>query len=432
SLGAIRRAGEHLLTLIDQVLDLAKIEAGRATLVETDFDLHALLDDTEDMFRPRARDKGLDLIFERAPDAPRCARTDEIKLRQTLFNLINNSLKFTKKGGVTVRVKTSPGVPAPGVQGGFWLTFEVADTGPGVAPDELNDLFKPFVQTRTGRESREGTGLGLVISRRFVQLMGGDIKVKSEGGRGTTFTFHIQAGAADAADDHGEPVRGAIALAPDQPPCRVLIADDREDNRRLLVELLNPLGFELMEAENGWEAAEVWNERRPHVICMDMRMPVMDGREAAKAIRKRESEAAPPGSAPSRVVIIAITAGAYQESRDAALAAGCDAYLSKPFHGQDLFDLMEKHSGVRFVYEESAAPESARSAKVDKSVLTPERVSVLPGKWRARMKREADKTDPIGSNAVIARIRERDEPLAAALSVLVRRYRFDIIQELFD
>ncbi|MCP4687211.1 MAG: PAS domain S-box protein, partial [Desulfobacterales bacterium] len=134
SLGAIRRAGEHLLTLIDQVLDLAKIEAGRATLVETNFDLHALLDDTEDMFRPRARDKGLDLIFERAPDAPRCARTDEIKLRQTLFNLINNSLKFTKKGGVTVRVKTSPGVPAPGVQGGFWLTFEVADTGPGVAP----------------------------------------------------------------------------------------------------------------------------------------------------------------------------------------------------------------------------------------------------------------------------------------------------------
>ncbi len=351
-------SGEHLLTLINQVLDLATVEAGRITLNKTNFDLWYLLDEAENMFRLYTKNKGLELLFERAPDVPRHIRTDEMKFRQTLINLLNNAVKFTKTGGVSVRVKqtSDPELIKKVKNSEVSLTFEIEDTGPGIAPDELNCLFQAFSQTETGRTSGQGTGLGLAISRNFAEQMGGLIRVESEPGRGTTFTFQIPVGAADQSDiETDKPARKVIALEPNQPRYRILIADDQEDNRLLLVSLLAPLGFDLHEAGNGREAVEMWEAWRPHLICMDMRMPVMDGCEAVKMIREREADSETPDT-----VIIAVTAGAFEDDRKIALNAGCDAFLGKPFLESDLSDLIAKHLGVCFIYEDEESDTSAQ------------------------------------------------------------------------
>jgi signal transduction histidine kinase len=265
NLGIISRSGEHLLNLINDVLDMSKIEAGRTTLNQKNFDLHRLLADVEDMFRLKADDKGIQLLFECTSDVPQYVRTDEGKLRQVLINLLSNALKFTEEGGVTLRV--SRGAEEQESRGGESFTpapphpcpllyFEVQDTGPGMTPDEIDTIFEAFVQTETGRQSQEGTGLGLPISRKFVQLMGGDMQVKSppsvpttggevRGGQGTTFKFDIQVSIVEAGEVVEQTVglsRRVIALAPDQPRYRILIVDDRWDNRRLLIKLLTDVG----------------------------------------------------------------------------------------------------------------------------------------------------------------------------------------------
>jgi PAS domain S-box-containing protein len=447
-LGTIRRSGEHLLALINQVLDLSKIEAGCTTLTETNFDLWRLLDEMEDMFRLYAADRELELLFERTAAVPRHIRTDEVKLRQVLINLLNNAMKFTKAGGVTVRVKlTSEPEPVKKVKtSGVSITFEVSDTGPGIAPDELNDLFEAFVQTETGRESHKGTGLGLAISKKSVLLMGGEIKAESEVGLGTTIAFKILAGMADTADiQSGKPDRKIIALEPNQPRYRMLIADDIENNRKLLINLLNQYDFELKEAADGREAVEIWKEWRPHLIWMDIRMPVMDGIEATKRIRdyelrttNRKSETADSDSIPdSRFLIrnskiIAVTAVVFEENPVDIMASGCDDFLSKPFNQSEVFDLMTKHLGVRFVYEQSMETGSVRNVSADKAILTSARFDALPEELTIALKIAAERTDPKGSNAAIDRIRKHDEPLAAALAGLVKTYRFDIIQELSE
>ncbi|MDM8541494.1 PAS domain S-box protein [Desulfococcaceae bacterium HSG9] len=452
-LGTIRRSGAHLLTLINQVLDLSKIEAGRAELDVSNFDLWDLSDEMEEMFRLRAKNKRLELLFERASDIPRYVRTDKVKLRQILINILNNAMKFTKTGGITVRVDAAETgflqktrFPQPQEVAPTYLRFEISDTGPGIAPDELNKLFEAFVQTRTGRDSHKGTGLGLAISKRFVKLMGGEIKAESEVGQGTTFTFQIPAGTADASDiETGKPDRKIIDLEPNQPRYRMLIADDIESNRRLLINLLNQFDFELREAADGQEAVEIWKEWRPHLIWMDIRMPVMDGIQATKRIRNselrmgnRESATTDSFSIPDAEFqsrnskIIAVTAGVFEEDRGVAMASGCDDFISKPFNTSDVFNLMTKHLGVRFVYEQSIETDSVRDAGADKNVLTSARLNALPEEQIAALKVAAIRTDPKGSNAAIDHIREHDKPLADALTGLVKTYRFDIIQELLE
>ncbi|MDM8541484.1 response regulator [Desulfococcaceae bacterium HSG9] len=447
-LSTIHRSGDHLLALINQVLDLSKIEAGRAELDVTNFDLCNLLDEMEEMFRLRAKNKRLELLFERASDIPRYIRTDKVKLRQILINIVNNALKFTKTGGIAVRVKKTfepnPVQEAKSSEG--LLTFEISDSGPGIAPDELNKLFEAFMQTQTGRESHKGTGLGLAISKRFVKLMGGEIKAESEIGQGTTFTVEIPAGMADASDiETGKPARKIIALEPNQPRYRMLIVDDIEDNRQILIHLLNQFDFELKEAADGREAVEIWKEWRPHLIWMDIRMPVMDGMEATKRIRNSElrmgngeyattdSNSIPDSEFQSRnSKIIAVTAIAFEDKLAPVMASGFDDILRKPFHTSDVYNLMTKHLGVRFVYEQSIETDSIRDTGPDKNVLTSARLNALPEEQRTALKISAIRTDPKGSNATIDRIREHDKPLADALTELVKTYRFDIIQELFQ
>ena len=440
NIGIIRRSGEHLLTLINQVLDLSKIEAGRMTLNAKDFDLHRLLDETQDMFAMRAETKGLQLLFERGKNVPRYIRTDEVKLRQVLINLLNNAIKFTEEGGVAVRildlgfqnvdVEDRQTAPSNHTSHLIHLKFEIEDSGPGIAQEEVEQVFEAFGQTETGRQSKEGTGLGLPLSRKFVHLMDGDMQVKSEVGHGTLFSFDIQAQIVNGSDlKPTRAVRRVIALHPGQPRYRILVVDDRWTNRQLVVKLLNPLGFDLREAANGQEAVEIWDNWRPHLIWMDMRMPVLDGYDATKRIRTMMQD--------RETAIIALTASSLEEERAIVLEAGCDDYLRKPFRENELFELMSTHIGVTFVYEDGKQPAESLKQKAKKTErLQAEGLASLPAEWQTTLKLAAEETDVDVLRGLVDQIRERDAAVADALAQLVEDFEYDeilaIIQQLHE
>ncbi len=436
--GIITRSGEHLLALINQVLELSTIEAGRITLDETDFDLHCLLEDAEDMFRMQAENRGLKLVFDRAPETPCNIRSDQVKLRQVLINLVNNAVKFTQQGSVTVKIR------AKDTGGSVMINISVADTGHGIRPDELDNLFEAFAQTETGRQSREGTGLGLPISRKFVQLMGGDITVDSKPGRGSTFSFDIYAGTAESSDKTMKKtgMRPVIALEPDQQRYRILIADDRKNNRLLLVKLLAPLGFEVREAENGREAVSTWETWQPHLILMDMQMPVMDGYEAAKQIRECEALSLKSGRTSQdnqprvsdfkfKTAIIAVTASVFEEDRAMVLSAGCDDFLRKPFLETDIFEMMQRHLDVRFVHEETGKRTGKREARAHFSREELETaVGALSFKLANKLAEAATYCEINEISKVIHEIRQQDTHLADALDRMAKDFNYDAILEL--
>ncbi|MCP4353589.1 MAG: response regulator [Desulfobacterales bacterium] len=412
-LGIIRRSGEHLLVLINQVLDLSKIEAGRTTRHDKNFDLHRLLHDMEDMFALKAEDKNLQLIFERDESVPRYIRADEVKLRQVLINLLSNAVKFTKEGGVTVGVSSIPDCR---------LGFEIEDTGPGIAPEETDAIFEAFSQSETGKQSQEGIGLGLPISRKFVQLMGGDIQVNSRLGQGTMFSFDLQTQEVKASDiDAPIPVRRVTALEPGQPRYRILIADDLRTSRQLIVRLLSPFGFELREAANGQKAVEIWETWHPHLIWMDMHMPVMNGYEATKKIKSQTTN----NKQQIQTVIIALTASSFEEERAAVLQTGCDDYLRKPFREAELFDLMSRHIGVKFVYEKRA--KANEESLNDEYEVAPKALSALPAEWLLRLRQGAEETDVEMLLEVTEQIREQDVLLANALMRLAEDFEYNKI-----
>ncbi len=449
--GIISRSGEHLLMLINQVLDLSKIEAGRITLNEKNVDLYRFLDDLEDMFHLKADDKRLQLLVEWEARIPRHVRTDEVKLRQVLINLLNNAIKFTEEGSVQLRMRNEElGMKNIEHNSSFLiLNFSVADTGPGIAPEEMDKLFEAFAQTTSGRQAQEGTGLGLPISRKFVQLMGGDMHVESKVGRGATFMFDIKVTVMDeTAIETVTPIQRVIALEPGQPRYRLLIVDDKWTNRHLLIKLLNPFGFELREATNGQEAIDIWEEWKPHLIWMDMRMPVLDGYEATKRIKNGEVLSDVEGmkneGGDRETVIVALTASALEEERAAILATGCDDYLRKPYRDADIFACLHRHLGLRFVYEEEKKSTSDpltssghrnRQATIEKT-LTPEALAALPIEWVVRLEQGTRIVDLELLDSVIEQIRERDAFLADALTYLVEDYEYGkiltVIQEVRD
>src|SRR4051812_3609707 len=340
-LGTINRSGEHLLALINDILEMSKIEAGRTTPNPSTFDLPALLNDLEMMFRVRTDEKRLSFAVALIGDVPQFIVTDINKLRQVFINVLGNAVKFTEQGGIGLRVRADrEGAAGPR------LRVEIEDTGPGISADELGKLFRHFEQTKTGQQTGTGTGLGLAISREFVRLMGGDITVSSQVGRGSVFVVNLpmKEGDAQAVQAKDNP-RHVLRLEPGQSACRVLIADDVEDNRQLLAQLLAPVGFEVRLAANGAEAVRGFEEWRPHLILMDFRMPVMDGHEAIRRIR-----AAAGGLEPK---IIAVTASAMDENRQELLEIGADDFLSKPFREADLFQKIHTHTGVGYVYAET-------------------------------------------------------------------------------
>jgi len=310
------------------------------------------------------------------------------------------------------------------------LVFEVEDTGPGIAPEELEAVFDPFVQTESGKRSQEGTGLGLSISRQFVRLMEGDLIVSSEVGSGSLFKFDIQIERADPAEvKSAEPTQQVVRLEPDQPLYRLLVVEDRDPNRKLLVNLLAPLGFEVQEAVNGLEAIEMWERWKPHLIWMDLRMPVMDGYEAIKRIKSTARGQA--------TVIIALTASAFEQDRALILSEGCDDFIRKPFRAEEIFEMLAKHLGVRFVYKdiemgEGDRDEGRKPAKTPARELSPADLATLSPAWVAKLRQAAIRLDADVALDLLDQVREQHASVADVLTGLIRDFRFDIILALTE
>jgi signal transduction histidine kinase/CheY-like chemotaxis protein len=333
NLATISRSGRHLLALINDILEIAKIEAGRLAVQAAPCDLHELIASVVEAMELRAHQAGLALDRVLSPGLPRQVRMDAGKLRQILINLLSNAVKFTRRGGVHL----DAGIAARRNDGETpELVFVVRDSGAGIAPDELENIFRPFYQTDQGSQSGEGTGLGLAIARQYAQLLGGELTAASELGKGSAFTLRLPLVPAEAAMPAPAP-RRVLRMAAGQPRWRVLIAEDRIDNQQLLELLLQRVGFEVRIAGDGEQAVAAFQSWQPDFIWMDMRMPVMDGYEATRRIR------ALPGG--RRVKIAAWTASAFREDRDGILAAGCDDVLSKPLEEEKLFEIMERLQG---------------------------------------------------------------------------------------
>ena len=343
SLDIILRSGEHLLALINDILDLSKIEAGRIGLDHTDLNLDELLRDVTDMMRGRAEAKGLRLIVQKNADFPHFINTDPGKFRQIIINLVGNAIKFTNAGQIEIRLD------AKRISEGHLLNIAVADTGIGISKADLDLVFQPFVQAQTERHRvTEGTGLGLAISRQYAQMLGGSLSVDSEPGKGSCFHLTIPVGGVDAGSIQALASRPrVVGIESPTDGFRVLVAEDQPENRLLLRSFLEQFGFQTREAVNGEEAIAAFQAWQPHLILMDRRMPVLDGIGAIRRIR-----ALPDGQ---EVLIIAVSAHTFKEEQQEMLDAGCNGFLCKPFSIGDLLTLLGQHLHLTLRHAEKPA-----------------------------------------------------------------------------
>jgi predicted ATPase/signal transduction histidine kinase/CheY-like chemotaxis protein len=414
-LAIINRSGEHLLSMINDILDLSKIEAGRIDLEETPFDLVALIKEISAMIQSRAGEKGLSFVLETEPVTLPYVKADAGKLRQILINLLSNAIKFTGEGGVSLRAATEA---LPETPTRCQILVEVEDTGPGIDPARQERIFEPFVQEQ-GVSEQVGTGLGLSICKTFTELMDGRIVVESELGKGALFRVQLPAGIVAAADIKTPASKPrVIGLAPGQKVWRILIADDHKENRLLLKTLLEEAGFAILEAQNGKEALDAFEKETPDFIWMDMRMPVMNGYEAVRQIRRHPAGAKLP--------IIAITASVFGNQSQEILAVGCDDTVFKPFLEHEIFEVMARFLGVKYVY---AKPDDA-AAPGDEAELTAAMLAELP----PQLLQDLDQTTLVANRKVILtvidRIAEHAAETAEHLRALVQNFELERIREL--
>ena len=436
SLNIINRSGEHLLGLINEILEMSKIEAGKITLNLENFDLYSLLDSVRSMLHQRASAKGLPLEFDRDPNLPQFIHTDEKRLRQVLINLLGNAIKFTDRGKVTLRVAaiaaTDPTLAT--------LHFAVEDTGSGIAAHELDQLFQPFVQTATGRKARQGTGLGLSISRRIVQLLGGDIAVASQVSVGSCFKFWlpIQLSPAPEVSAPDRP-KTAIAIASGQPIYRILLVDDVPENCHLLRQLLQPLGFEVQEADSGAAAIDLWQTWQPDLIFMDIKMPEMDGCEATRQIRRREQTPSFQSAAASSTPIIALTADAFGQEHQEMLAAGCDDFLYKPFVTHNLLEKIAQWLGLSYVYANPEPRENTDgtlikplSPAIPLPVLHSAAFAGMSADWIVQLHQAIIQADDQQVLKLTKALPAEQADVQTAIADLVYDFRFDVLAKLTE
>jgi PAS domain S-box-containing protein len=443
-LETIRRSGDHLLSLINDVLDLSKIEAGHCILEGKGFDLISLLHTLRTMMTERAKVKHLQLTFDIAPEVPQFIISDEQKLRQILLNLLSNAIKFTNRGSITLRVtsqesnyKIYPAFSTPEngeplqhstVNPFQTLQFEVIDTGVGIDEKEQATIFDAFVQAEAGRKSVSGTGLGLTISRKLLDLMNGEMAVRSIPNLGSTFTFTIPICPTSGVNVPSAAQRRVVGLAPDQPQRRILVVDDQRENRLVLVRLLNQLGLEVREATNGQDAIQIWQDWQPDLTYMDIRMPGLDGYEATKQIRAMEHGQAS--------IIIALTAQASQSDRDLALAAGCNDYISKPFQEETLFLKLKEYLGLEYLYAEpNSLPNSSSVPSSDEDassslLLDPAVFAQLSIDWLDALEDAAVCGNDRAIVELASQLPPEFTPLGSQLAQLAEKFQFEQIIQL--
>ena len=413
-LDVINRSGEHLLNLINNVLDLAKVESGRTELHLEPCDVKRLVAEIIDMMRVRAREKDLALRLVEPQDFPQAVRTDPGKLRQVLINLVSNAIKFTERGSVTLQLDSR----SAGDGQRLLLTFEVEDTGIGIPLDEQARVFDAFVQAGEQR-SPKGTGLGLTISRQFVELMGGTIGLKSTPGKGTWFRVELPADLAEQSEVASPETedRRIVAVEAGRPDFRVLVVDDKEENRLVLQRLMEMNGFQVQLAENGERAIEIYRSWHPDFIWMDLRMPVMDGKEAVRRIRRLDGG--------RRVKVAAVTASAFLSEREEVLAAGVDDFVRKPYRASEIFDCMARHLGVTRIY--SKTPHEPRLLALGKEDL-----EGLPKAVLGDLADAVVTLDDMRIREVIARISVLDSNVGTKLGYFADRFAYTSILDAAD
>jgi signal transduction histidine kinase/DNA-binding NarL/FixJ family response regulator len=415
-LDIVKRSGEHLLSLIDEVLDLAKIEAGRVVVENAPFDMNAVVRDTVEMVRARASEKSIGLFVSASSCVPAFARSDAAKVRQVLINLMGNAVKFTEHGSVILRMDAKAIDP-----GGILLILEVHDTGIGIAAEDQARIFAPFV--RVGKPDRQkGTGLGLSITRQFVQTMGGTITVHSTPGEGSLFRVELPMQRAEqselAPSDHGRQVAG---IAPGQPEYRVLIVEDKKESSLFLQRQLQGAGFQVRVAEDGAAGVEMFRTWEPHLIWMDLNLPAKGGMEAAREIRTLGGG--------QDVKIVALTASVFAHQRDEVLAAGMDDFLRKPYRREEIFEYMGRHLGVRYFDNEVPRTPHAEPA----TALPREALAMLPQRLRKELSDAIVGLAPQPIAAAIDRVSEQDAQLGAVLAGRAQRFAYtEILNALRD
>ncbi len=368
----IHRSGEHLLTLINDILDLSKIEAGRMELYPNDFSLGSFLSDIVEMFKIRALQKSLEFRYESSPTLPNIVYADEKRLRQLLMNLLGNSVKFTEQGYVNLQVHYDADSQD--------LRIDIVDTGCGIASDQLNEIFSPFRQAGSILHKAQGTGLGLSITKRLVEMMDGEIGVDSETDKGSRFWFKVPLPISEhyiepEVTHEFENITGYSSTLANHPAYHILVVDDTEDNRLVVRNLLIPLGFEISQATNGREAIDqVYSLKKPDLILMDLMMPILDGFETAQRLRLDKAFQHTP--------IIAISASVFGEHIKASQEAGCTDFLPKPFKTEQLLNCLEKYLALTWLYEEKievsdSTLEQQNTIKVSEINLTAYQAGVL-------------------------------------------------------
>ncbi|MEG3939697.1 PAS domain-containing protein [Microcoleus sp. S36b_A3] len=349
----IYQCGSHLLTLINDILDLSKIEAQKVELMPTDFHFPAFLQGVAEMCRIRAELKGIQFHFPSSPELPIGIRADEKRLRQVLINLLSNAIKFTDAGTVTFIVSFATHEK---------IRFEIRDTGTGIAQDQLQAIFQPFEQVGDRRRQTEGTGLGLAISKRIVELMGSTIEVQSEMNVGSIFWFDVNLSQADewvktSQIDH----RGQIIGIKDRQP-KIVVIDDKWANRSVISNLLSPIGFEVSEANDGQEGWEKIIEVQPDLIVTDLLMPELDGYELIKRVRESENF--------KDIVIIVSSASVFETDQYRSLEAGGNTFIPKPVQATELLQKLQQYLDLEWVYEANEEP-LARSSDTNELIAPP-------------------------------------------------------------
>ena len=418
SLKMVEESGQQLLKLINEVLEIAKLETGQAGLIPQNFDFHQLLHHIKERVRIRAEHKGLEVIFERNSELPQYLRADASKLAEILFNLLDNALKFTESGYIALRVSYQTKALQT-----HRLFFEIADTGQGIEDFQQDSLFEGLSLNTKQR----GAGLSLCITRQYIRMMGGDIQVNSQVGEGSVFAFDVQVELAALEDithhqTHHVNQR-VIGLVPNQPHYKLLVVEDRQENRLLLTQLLKTVGFHVEEAVNGEQAVEICQMLEPDLIWMDLRMPVMDGFAAMQQIK------AHPCS--KDIVIIALTANAATQERQAILEAGFADLVIKPFKESTIFNKLAEHLGVQYIYDTPTTNPLAEILEIPTApVLTAEALSKLSETWLREMQLAAAQVDSELAMAQLELIMESHPELVTPLTQLVQDFNFEEILEL--
>jgi PAS domain S-box-containing protein len=413
---SIIRAGEHLLSLINDILELSKMEAGRLELNPMNVDLNALLNDIQLIFKESAQSKHLQFIFETAPDLPPYIIIDDNKFRRILINLIGNAIKFTDEGGIAFRTRVDKIGKLKNR-----LIVEIQDSGPGIPENELDKLFKHFVQTSTGINKSTGSGLGLALSRELAELMGGNITVTSEVGKGSVFTFEVEIEIAKAEVVQDISRKRVIGYNKTKEPYRILVVDDLEENLQIVVNLLNMVGFETKEAVNGADAIEKFEEWDPHLILMDLRMPVMNGYEASRRIKLTEKG--------KRTPIIALTASSFEDERRKILGQGMQGHIRKPFRESDLFATIGNLLGIQYIYEDET---TGIKVKLFDDEGFAEEISKLPNDLVIKMQNAVAAADLDLLINLIQKIVPDHSELSVHLMVLANNFDFNYLKKILN